>query len=76
MNIFNRVVVILVLLKVALFSVAVVLNKFFDFFIWKSLVDKVISFVTNQNIYLLGGVIVVVFAACIVLLVYEFSRRG
>jgi len=74
-NTFNRVVTILVLLKVILVSIAVALNKFFNFFVWKSLADKVISFATNQNIYLLGGVLIVIFAACIVLLVYEFRRR-
>ncbi len=76
MNKFNRVIVIIVLFKIILFLITVVVNKFMNFFEWASISSKVITLVANLNIYLLGGILLAVFTACIVLLVYEFRKSG
>ena len=75
MNKFNKVVVVIVLFKIILFSIAVVVNKFTNLFEWAKISNKVIGLIASQNIYLTGGVLLVVFIVCIVLLVFEFRKK-
>ncbi|MEA2015359.1 MAG: hypothetical protein U9O59_01355 [Actinomycetota bacterium] len=74
MNKFNRVVVVIVLLKVIAFSVLIMVNKFLDLFEWAKVSSKVIGFLADQNIYLTGGTLLVVLIVSIILMVYEFKR--
>lgn len=73
---FNRVVTVIVLFKIILFSIAVVVNKFLNLFEWAKISNKIIGFLAELNIYLMGGILLAVFAACIVLLVYEFKKSS
>ncbi|MBA7563572.1 hypothetical protein ES708_05231 [subsurface metagenome] len=75
MKIFNRVVMIIVLFKIILFSIAAAVNKFINLFIWTDVTNKVIGSIAGLNIYITGGVLLVVFVACIILLVYEFRKK-
>lgn len=75
MKIFNRVVVIIVLFKIILFSIAAVVNKFTNLFTWTDVTNKVIGSIAGLNIYITGGILLVVFVACIVLLVFEFRKK-
>ena len=75
MNKFNKVVVVIVLFKIILFSIAVVVNKFTNLFEWAKISNKVIGLAASQNIYLTGGILLVVFVVCIVLLVFEFRKK-
>jgi len=68
------VVVVIVLLKIIAFSVVVMVNKFLNLFEWANVSSKVIGFLADQNIYLTGGILLVVFIASIILMVYEFKR--
>ncbi len=74
MTVFNKVVTIIVLLKIIAFSVVAVLNKFMNFFVWKDLADTVIRFVTSLNIYILGSAFGVAFVVSLILLIMEFRR--
>ncbi|MFZ3085941.1 MAG: hypothetical protein WA097_04745 [Candidatus Hydromicrobium sp.] len=75
MKIFNRVVMIIVLFKIILFSIIAVVNKIANLFTWADVTNKVIGSIAGLNIYITGGVLLVVFVACIVLLVYEFRKK-
>ncbi|NQT66687.1 MAG: hypothetical protein HQ569_03810 [Actinobacteria bacterium] len=75
MKIFNRVVMIIVLFKIILFSIAAVVNKFINIFIWTDVTNKVIGSIGGLNIYITGGILLVVFVVCIVLLVFEFRKK-
>ena len=75
MKIFNRVVVIIVLFKIILFSIIAVVNKIANLFTWADVTNKVIGSIGGLNIYITGGILLVVFVACIVLLVYEFRKK-
>lgn len=75
MKIFNRVVVIIVLFKIILFSIIAVVNKIANLFTWTDVTNKVIGSIAGLNIYITGGILLVVFVACIVLLVFEFRKK-
>ena len=66
---------IIVLFKIILFSIVVAVNKFINLFIWAEVTNKVIGSIAGLNIYITGGVLLVVFVACIILLVYEFRKK-
>jgi hypothetical protein len=74
MTVFNKVVTILILLKIIAFSVVAVVNKFINLFVWKEVINKVIGFVANLNIYILGSALGVAVIVSLVLLVLEFRR--
>ncbi len=76
MNKFNRVVVVLVLLKIILFSIAAVVNKFLNLFEWSKILDKIIGFVGGLNIYITGGALLAVFIISLILLIFEFRRSS
>ncbi len=76
MNKFNRVVVVIVLLKVIALSILVAVNKFLNLFEWAKVSNKVIGFLAEQNIYILGGALLVVFLISLILLIYEFKRSS
>ena len=75
MKIFNRVVMIIVLFKIILFSIIAVVNKFINIFTWADVTNKVIGSIAGLDIYITGGILLVVFVACIILLVFEFRKK-
>jgi hypothetical protein len=74
MTVFNKVVTILVLLKIIAFSVVAVVNRFMDLFVWKEVINKVVGFVANLNIYIIGSALGVAVIVSLILLVLEFRR--
>ena len=74
MTTFNKVVTVIVLLKILAFSVLAVVNKFMNFFVWKEVANTVIRFATNLNIYILGSAFGVAVTVSLILLIMEFRR--
>lgn len=74
MTVFNKVVTILVLLKIIAFSVVAAVNKFMNLFVWKEVFNKVIDFLTNLDIYIIGSALGVAVIVSLILLVLEFRR--
>lgn len=74
MTVFNKVVTVLVLLKIIAFSVIAVVNKFMNLFVWKEVANKVIGFVASQNIYILGSAFGVAIIVSLILLILVFQR--
>jgi hypothetical protein len=74
MTVFNKVVTILVLLKIIALSVLAVVNKFMNLFVWKEVIDKVIGFLAGLNIYIIGSALGVAVIVSLILLVLEFRR--
>lgn len=75
MKIFNRVVVIIVLFKIILFSIIAVVNKFANLFFWTDVSNKIINSIASINIYITAAILLLVVAGCIVLLVFEFRKK-
>jgi len=74
MTVFNKIVTIIVLLKIIAFSVLAAVNKFMNLFVWKEVADTVIRFVTGLNIYILGSACGVAVIVSLILLILEFRR--
>jgi len=74
-KIFNRVVVIIVLFKIILFSIIAVVNKFANLFFWTDVSNKIINSIAGINIYITGAILLLVVAGCVVLLVFEFRKK-
>ena len=75
MNIFNRILVVILLIFIVVFSIVAVVNKFTDLFIWTDISNRTIGSIAALNPYLVAGVFVVLIAICIFLLFLEFYRR-
>ncbi|MCJ7472873.1 MAG: alkaline shock response membrane anchor protein AmaP [Actinobacteria bacterium] len=75
MNIFNRILVVILLIFIVVFSIVAVVNKFTDLFIWTDISNRTINSIAALNPYLVAGIFVVLIAICIFLLFLEFYRR-
>ncbi|MFZ3387223.1 MAG: hypothetical protein WA120_08660 [Candidatus Hydromicrobium sp.] len=75
MKIFNRVVMIIVLFKIILFSIIAVVNKIANLFTWTDVLNKAIGSIGGLNIYITGAILLLVVVGCIVLLVFEFRKK-
>ncbi len=76
MNKFNRVIMIIIFIKIILFSIVAVVNKFMDLFEWSDILNKVTGSIGGLNIYIAGGIMLVVFVVSLVLLILEFRKKG
>ncbi len=76
MNKFNRVVMVILLLVLVLFSITAAVNKFMELFRWGDISDKVIGSLGGLNIYIAGGILLVVFVVSLVLLILEFRKKS
>ena len=76
MNKFNRVIMIIIFIKIILFSIVAVVNKFMDLFEWSDILNKVTGSLGGLNIYIAGGIMLVVFVVSLVLLILEFRKKG
>ena len=75
MNIFNRILVVILLIFIVVFSIVAVVNKFTDLFIWTEISNRTINSIAALNPYLVAGIFVVLIAICIFLIFLEFYRR-
>ena len=67
---------IIIFIKIILFSIVAVVNKFMDLFEWSDILNKVIGSIGGLNIYIAGGIMLVVFVVSLVLLILEFRKKG
>jgi uncharacterized alkaline shock family protein YloU len=75
MNIFNRIIVVLLLLFLIVFSIVSAVNVFAHLFKWSDVSNRILSFVTSANIYIKALILILILAVAIVLLIFEFYRR-
>ncbi|MBC8389338.1 MAG: alkaline shock response membrane anchor protein AmaP [Actinobacteria bacterium] len=75
MNIFNRIVVVILLIFIVVFSIVAGVNKFTNLFIWTDISNRTIVSIATINPYLTAGIFLVLVGICILLLFFEFYRR-
>ena len=75
MNIFNRIIVVLLLLFLIVFSIVSVVNMFAHLFKWSDVSNRILSLTSNVNVYIAALVLLLILAVSIVLLIFEFYRR-
>lgn len=75
MNIFNRIIMVILLLFLIVFSVVSVANIFVDLFKWSDIADRVLNFSQNVNPFIAALALFFVLVISIIILVFEFYRR-
>ncbi|MCJ7472477.1 MAG: alkaline shock response membrane anchor protein AmaP [Actinobacteria bacterium] len=75
MNIFNRIIMILLLLFLIISSIVIAVNIFADLFSWSDIFDRILSFIDGTNPYIVLGIFIAITSIGIVILVFEFYRR-
>jgi len=74
MNIFNRIIMIIAMLCLIVFSIVAIVNIFVSLFEWSTISDRIASYATN-NPYILAAILFLVLAIALIILIFEFYRR-
>src|SRR5450830_1047149 len=76
MNIFNRIIMVILMLCLIVFSIVTMVNIFFvNLFKWSTVSGSIISYVNNLNLYILTAVLLFVLVIALIILILEFYRR-
>ncbi|MBC8386534.1 MAG: hypothetical protein H8E13_00575, partial [Actinobacteria bacterium] len=75
MNIFNKVIVVIILLFFIFVSLVSVINEFIGFFSWSEIAQKVFNPENNINPYVSTLALLMVITVCIFLMLLEFYRK-
>ena len=76
MNIFNKVIVLLILICIIGVSLISIVNVFVEYFTWSDLALKVFNPENEVNAFIASLALLVVFAISIFIILLEFYRRG
>ncbi len=75
LNIFNRIIVILILFFLIIFSIVIMVNIFTDLFQWSDIFNRILAFMGTINIYIAALIFFLIIIISIALLFLEFYRR-
>ncbi len=75
MNIFNRIIVIILLLFLVVFSIVSFVNIFANLYNISDIADRIVNYVASANQFILALVLLLIVIVGLVLLVFEFYRR-
>jgi membrane protein implicated in regulation of membrane protease activity len=75
MNVFNRIVMIIAMLCLIVFSTIAIINIFMSMFVWSAISDRIASYAASQNPYVLAGILFLVLIIALIILISEFYRR-
>ena len=76
MNVFNRIIMIVLMLCLIVFLIITIVNIFFvNLFKWSTIMDSITSYVNNLNPYILAAVLSFVLVIALIILILEFYRR-
>ncbi|MCJ7666251.1 MAG: hypothetical protein MUO59_05895 [Actinobacteria bacterium] len=75
MNIFNRIIMVVLMLFLIASSVVVGVNIFTDLFKWQDIADKAVNFIQSANPYIMVLILFGILIISIIVLIFEFYRR-
>ena len=75
MNIFNKIIVVIILLYFIFISFLSIINEFVGFFSWSGIANKVFNAKININPYISTLALLMAIVICVFLLLLEFYRR-
>ena len=76
MNVFNRIIMVILMLCLIVFSIVTIVNIFFvNLFKWSTISDRIASYATNLNQYILAGILFLVLVIALIILISEFYKR-
>jgi hypothetical protein len=74
-NVFNRIIMIIKMLCIIVFSIVAIVNIFLNLFEWSTISKRVINYAGNLNPYVLAAILFLVFVIALIILIFEFYRR-
>ena len=74
-NVFNRIIMVIAMLCLIVFSLVAMVNVFAGLFEWSAISDRVINYATNLNPYILAGILFLILVVALIILILEFYRR-
>jgi len=75
MNVFNRIVVVLLLLCLIVLSLVSVVNIFANLFKWSDVASRMINSTSNVNVYFAALILLLLLAVSFIILIFEFYKR-
>jgi len=75
MNIFNRIIMVIAMLCLIVFSIVAIANVFVGLFEWSTIADRIVNYSTNLNPYILAAILFLVLVIALIILIFEFYRR-
>jgi len=75
MNIFNRIIMVILMLCLIVFSIVAIVNVFAGLFEWSTVADRIINYTTNLKPYILAAILFSVLVIALIILIFEFYRR-
>lgn len=75
MNIFNKIIIIIILIGIICISVVGIFNSFVKIFKWSDLAVKLVNPAKQVNPYISALILLLIIVVCIFLLILEFYRR-
>jgi hypothetical protein len=73
-NIFNRIITIILMLLLIVFSIVIMMDVFIGLFELSTLVDKILKYFTNLNPYILASILFLILVISLIILIFEFYR--
>ena len=75
MNIFNRIIMVIMMLFLIVSSIVAGVNIFANLFNWQDIADRVTEFFQMTNPYILALVLFAILVISLIVLIFEFYRR-
>ncbi len=75
MNIFNRIVMVILMLCLVVVSIVAIVNVFANLFEWSSVADRIINYASSINPYILAAILFLVLVVALLILIFEFYRK-
>jgi hypothetical protein len=75
MNIFNRIIMIIIMLFFIVSSIVAGVNIFTGLFEWQDVSDRFVSAINSMNPYVMALILFAILAVSLIILIFEFYRR-
>ncbi|MCL4416686.1 MAG: alkaline shock response membrane anchor protein AmaP [Actinobacteria bacterium] len=75
MNIFNRVIMVIGMLCLIIFSIVGMVNVFTHLFEWSLVSDRINNYISNLNPYVLAAILFLILVIALIILIFEFYRK-
>ena len=75
MNVFNRIIMVILMLVIIVSAIVIGVNIFTDLFDWQDIADRIINFTQDTKSYIVTLILAAILVAALIVLIFEFYRR-
>lgn len=75
MNVFNRIIMVILMLCIIVFSIVAIVNIFANLFEWPGIFNRVINSASRLNPFVLALILFLILSVALVILIFEFYKR-